>query len=298
VDAIHVVGINMKILVVEDDRATRLIVKRVAQSCAETVLEAENGLDALAIIEKEDPDLLITDLHLPLFDGFELVTTVRASTQNQNLPVICVSSINTRSDIERLPALRIDDYLLKPIIPAQLKERIKRVLQKEPNWRTQSEVVTVKSRTVFIVDPDPEFGTFVRPLLAPDYDVLEEASGPTALATFKELAPKPGVVILSDQLPTLGGTPIVEVLNRLCAAGSVTPPVVLLLSATLDPSVAAPTGFTSVIRRSLVAEEFAADTAQWLPKSAPAQRPVRPAAEEQAPEPAPQTSDTGELVPS
>jgi CheY-like chemotaxis protein len=268
----------------------------VALSCADCVLEAENGLDALALIEKEDPDLLITDLHLPLFDGFELVATVRASANNQNLPVICVSSINTRSDIERLPALRIDDYLLKPINPAQLKERINRVLQKEPNWRVPSEAGTHKPREILIVDPDPAFAAFVRPLLGPDYDVLEEASGPTALATFKELASKPGVVILSDQLPTLGGTPIVEVLNRLCAAGSVPPPAVLLLSATLDPSVAPPPGFTSVIRRSLVAEEFAADTAQWLPKAPPAQRPVR-AAVESAP-PAPTAAESSELVAS
>jgi DNA-binding response OmpR family regulator len=285
----------MKILVVEDDPATRAIVKRVASSSATQVFEAENGLDALAIIETEDPDLLITDLHLPLLDGFELVTALRASAANSHLPVICVSVINARADIQRLPALRIDDYLLKPVNPTQLNERIKRVLQKDPNWRSHR-IESAKPPTVLIVDSDPAFAAFVRPLLGTGYEVLEAASGPAALTTFKELATKPGVVILAAELPMLGGTPIVEVLNRLCDAAAVPAPVVLSLSASPDPTSALPSGYAGIVRRTLVAAEFTADTEQWLPKreavvpSAPAASP-----DEQN---APLAQPASELVPS
>ena len=126
---------SMKILVVEDDAATRLLVKRIAQQCANLVVEADHGLDALSAIGREDPDLVITDVRMPVMDGHELVAALRGSTTRFALPIICLTSVDIREDIARLIEAGVTDYVLKPVKPLELTQRIRRVMTAHANWR-------------------------------------------------------------------------------------------------------------------------------------------------------------------
>lgn len=80
----------MKILVAEDDLVTREILKRVLMPLADAIVEASNGVEALELIETEDPDFLFTDLQMPLLDGLAVVEAVRGSKSRSKLPIVCI----------------------------------------------------------------------------------------------------------------------------------------------------------------------------------------------------------------
>lgn len=125
----------MKILIADDDGIVRALVNRVAEYESHDTLLAEDGRQALELIEREDPDLLITDLRMPELDGFGLIDAVRASERHQYLPIICLSSVNQRDDIESLIEKGISDYVLKPVRTADLAERIRTVTMRERHWK-------------------------------------------------------------------------------------------------------------------------------------------------------------------
>jgi DNA-binding response OmpR family regulator len=127
----------MKVLVADDDEVVRVFVQRVAEHEGYDVLVAENGRAALTAVESEDPDLLITDLRMPELDGFGLIEQVRARPRHRRLPVICLSSVNQRADIETLIRAGISDYVLKPVKAGDLADRLRVVTRRERYWKAQ-----------------------------------------------------------------------------------------------------------------------------------------------------------------
>lgn len=259
----------MKIVVVEDEPALRAAIARIASHSAEVVLEADNGLDALALIEREDPDLVITDLHMPTFDGFELIQAIRQSPQYGKMPIICISVIRERGDIERLIELKVTEYMIKPLNPIGLDERIHRVLRSASDWRVgrrPAPRVTDRTPQVLVIDADPNYRAFVRPLLEPDYEVVEAAGAPEGLTTFKRLETKPDAILISTGSSLLRSNDVANVLGRLCEeSGSPVPPT-LLLSETLDIDAAETKHFSAVVQRSFVPDQFQTMVNRWLPR--------------------------------
>ncbi|MBK8058355.1 MAG: response regulator [Gemmatimonadetes bacterium] len=105
----------MKILVAEDDLVTREILKRILTHMSDEILEANNGVEALEMIERHDPDFLFTDIQMPLLDGLAVVEAVRSSRTHSMLPIVCMASVKDNDDITRLVSLGIADYILKPL---------------------------------------------------------------------------------------------------------------------------------------------------------------------------------------
>lgn len=121
------------ILVVEDNYSLRSYLQFILSEDFD-VLTAENGQEALLILEqipqgqKDTPDLIISDVMMPVMDGFKLLEALKT---NENLWMIPVVMLTARAEIEdRLTALRIgvDDYLIKPFEEAELFARIKNLL--------------------------------------------------------------------------------------------------------------------------------------------------------------------------
>ena len=91
------------VLVVEDDSATRELMRRTLSGQGWTVCEAKNGLDALAVIRRSRPDLIFLDLMMPEMDGFEFVEQLRGNSEWRAIPVVVVTAKElTSEDRERL----------------------------------------------------------------------------------------------------------------------------------------------------------------------------------------------------
>lgn len=260
----------MKILIVDDDPIVRAVVERVVRQANYDLIEAENGLEALQIIERDDPDLLVTDLQMPVLDGFELVQTVRASARHRAMPIVCLSSISDRDAIARLAGMGITDYVLKPIRPRDLADRLRAVVSKHLHWKLARDGTTsAGAPSVLVIDPDPAFRSVVGSALGAEFTLVEAPTGAAGVTAFRTRTPHMATVLIAEGLQLLDEARVAGLLRRLTTDEGTAPPTVILVSESGVVDDAKAAGFDGVICRSLVPTEFLASVAQWLPKSAP-----------------------------
>ncbi len=116
-----------RILLAEDEVALRDFVSRNLRVRGFEVLEASNGLEALAVWEREDPHLLIVDIMMPRMDGFEVCRRVR---EHSAVPIIVLTALDAESDKVTALDLGADDYLTKPFGVEELLARVRAVLRR------------------------------------------------------------------------------------------------------------------------------------------------------------------------
>ena len=115
-------------MVVDDDKNTRLFLKAVLEAENYTVLTAENGEDALALMDTNHMDLVVLDIMMPKMDGYEFTQALRES--NNNLPILMVSAKQLPSDKKHGFMVGTDDYMTKPIDEEEMLWRIKALLRR------------------------------------------------------------------------------------------------------------------------------------------------------------------------
>ncbi len=140
------------ILVVEDDPLSFQLIEAKLQSLGHLVTSAVNGREALDLIKRGIFPILITDLNMPLMDGFELCRAVRAQKLPGYVYIIIITSLDTRDGVINGLQAGADEYLTKPINPAELEARLntgKRILALERSLRKANEEI----RLLSISDP-------------------------------------------------------------------------------------------------------------------------------------------------
>lgn len=116
------------ILIVDDDKNTRKLMRAVLEAERYTVSTAENGEDALAVMDKEHIDLVILDIMMPVMDGYDFTKTLR---QAENyLPILMVSAKQLPADRKQGFIVGTDDYMTKPVDEEELLLRIKALLRR------------------------------------------------------------------------------------------------------------------------------------------------------------------------
>ena len=118
------------ILIIEDDKFLReLIVQKLIKEDYE-VSEAVDGEEGIKKIKDEKPDLVLLDLILPGIDGFEVLSRMKEESDLSSTPVIILSNLGQKEDVERGLKLGAVDYLIKAhFTPGEIIEKIKKVLQ-------------------------------------------------------------------------------------------------------------------------------------------------------------------------
>ena len=116
------------ILVVDDDKNIRFLMREILESEHYTVFTANNGEDALAQMESEHIDLAIVDIMMPKLNGYELTEELRNA--NVDLPILMVSAKQLPEDRKKGFLAGIDDYMSKPIDPEELLLHVKALLRR------------------------------------------------------------------------------------------------------------------------------------------------------------------------
>lgn len=116
------------ILVVDDDKNTRLLFRAVLENAGYTVSTAVNGEDALTVMDQVHIDLVVLDVMMPKMDGYELTKLLRES--NQNLPILMVSAKQLPIDKHKGFEVGTDDYITKPVDDEEMILRIKALLRR------------------------------------------------------------------------------------------------------------------------------------------------------------------------
>jgi CheY-like chemotaxis protein len=104
-----------KILLVEDNPVNRRLAVFLLRAHGYEVREATTGLEALEILEKERPDLIVMDIQLPGMDGLEVTRKIKGQPSMADIPVIAVTSYAMKGDREKALAAGCVGYVTKPI---------------------------------------------------------------------------------------------------------------------------------------------------------------------------------------
>lgn len=116
------------ILVVDDDKHTRMLLKAILQSEHYTVTTAENGEEALPILDRDHIDLVVLDVMMPKMDGYQFTELIRQT--NNALPILMVTAKALPADEKKGFLVGTDDYITKPINKDKLLMRIKALLRR------------------------------------------------------------------------------------------------------------------------------------------------------------------------
>src|SRR5947209_3497241 len=117
-----------RILVVEDQEDNRQILRDLLAQTGYELIEAEDGVQALAAVAKERPDLILMDIQLPVMDGYEATRRIKADPANKDIPIIAVTSYALSGDEGKARAAGCDAYVTKPYSPRQLLAKIREYL--------------------------------------------------------------------------------------------------------------------------------------------------------------------------
>src|SRR5580704_8637850 len=122
-------GANMmRALIAEDNAVNRELLRELLEARAFDVSEACDGEEALEMIARERPDVLLLDLGMPKLDGFGVLRKIRESTQLADMPVLAVTAYAMRGDREKALDAGFDGYVSKPIDAVLLDQELDRVL--------------------------------------------------------------------------------------------------------------------------------------------------------------------------
>jgi len=132
----------LTILVADDDLGTRLAIGDYLEVTGYSVIRAENGQDALTMVEKFQPHLIVTDVTMPRMDGYEFVRQVRQQPAFRLLPVVFLTARTETHERIRGYQLGCDVYLPKPFELQELGAVVRHLLERlqmiEMEWRSRS----------------------------------------------------------------------------------------------------------------------------------------------------------------
>lgn len=117
----------MNILVVDDEKLIRSVIKDYLENEGLEIYEAENGLEGIKVFKEEKIDLIILDIMMPKMDGYEALKELRKLGET---PIIMLTAM--KEEIDKLHSfdLGVDDYVTKPFSPRELVARVKAVLKR------------------------------------------------------------------------------------------------------------------------------------------------------------------------
>ena len=116
------------ILVVDDDKNTRMFLSAVLENSGYTVFTACDGEDALEVMDREHIDLVVLDIMMPKMDGYEFTRILREN--DNNLPILMVSAKQLPADKHKGFLVGTDDYITKPIDDEEMIYRIRALLRR------------------------------------------------------------------------------------------------------------------------------------------------------------------------
>jgi chemosensory pili system protein ChpA (sensor histidine kinase/response regulator) len=118
------------VMVVDDSVTVRKVTSRLLERNGMNVLTAKDGVDAIALLQEQRPDIMLLDIEMPRMDGFEVATLIRHDERLKDLPIIMITSRTGEKHRERAMAIGVNDYLGKPYQESLLLESIQHLVKR------------------------------------------------------------------------------------------------------------------------------------------------------------------------
>jgi len=153
------------IMLVDDSRPIRIMLQKGLLEAGFRVIPAENGKEALALLSKNRPDLILTDINMPEMDGFQLCEVVRSDPEYATIPFVVMSTINDPTQMREIIKYGATDYMVKPFnvdemvihIERFLADRFQLLLKDKERLDTEREMLlgSITSLVVVLEARDP-----------------------------------------------------------------------------------------------------------------------------------------------
>lgn len=121
----------LKVLTVDDSKTIRTIVKKAFSPYECVMFEAENGVEGLAAAIKEKPDLVVLDITMPVMNGIEMLSKMKADPQLKGIPVIMLTAESGKENVLQIVKMGVKDYIVKPFKGEQLIQRAEKIVKLE-----------------------------------------------------------------------------------------------------------------------------------------------------------------------
>ena len=121
-----------RVLVVDDKAASRELIRTVLENAGYTVTEAGDGLEAVRVAQRVEPDLILLDLQMPALDGFGALEQLRADPRFADLPIVALTASAMQGDREKALVAGFTSYLSKPVTLTTLRTELARLLPGSP----------------------------------------------------------------------------------------------------------------------------------------------------------------------
>lgn len=115
------------ILTIDDSRTMRDMLRLALTDAGYRVLQAVDGMEGFAVLQSEAPDAIITDINMPVLDGFGFIEKARADERFRDLPILVLTTESTSSMKDRARAAGATGWITKPFDPDKLKDALIRV---------------------------------------------------------------------------------------------------------------------------------------------------------------------------
>ena len=122
---------HFKVLIVDDSRVIRKMMQRILSSCGYTILEANNGAEAIEKVKESNIDLMLLDMQMPDMSGLDALKQIKRDEKNFHLPVFMISSTLDMEVMRDAYKAGILDYFKKPFSPEELKLKVEQVIRQK-----------------------------------------------------------------------------------------------------------------------------------------------------------------------
>ena len=124
---------SFKILAIEDNQDIRQLIAFILERDGYQVITAEDGISGLSLIKETKPDLVLLDVMMPEFSGFEVLDAIRKDKNSKvrEVPILMITSKSTVEDVDQALELGANGYLVKPFRPEKLIEKVRELLTQE-----------------------------------------------------------------------------------------------------------------------------------------------------------------------
>ncbi len=143
-----------KVLTVDDSKTVRIIVRKAFKAYDVEIFEASNGVEGLAVAAKESPDLVLLDVTMPVMDGVEMLTKLKADPALKAIPVMMLTAEGGRDNVLKIAKIGVRDYLVKPFKEDILIEKAGRIIDLKPLTDGPAKIKSILDPAAILVVED------------------------------------------------------------------------------------------------------------------------------------------------
>lgn len=245
-----------KILTVDDSKTIRMIVAKAFKAFDCEILEGSNGVEGLAVATREKPDVIILDFTMPIMDGFEMLSKLKADSDLKSIPVIMLTAEAGREQVLKIAKLGVRDYLIKPFKEDVIIERVSRVIELKPRGEAVAKAKNFDDAIqILVVDDKPAIVDQIRTGLSDTKWKVEGASAPGQAVDYCSCN-SPDLIMVSLTLPENGGYNLFQMLRGSAKTKSVPVFGLTVKTDTDQQARAQQSGFTGVLTKPIDFDEL------------------------------------------